>query len=125
MEALDSNEFEYAMGSSPDEAVAIPGVASKFSLLRCHSCDGEKPDSGECDVTLCEFGKCSACCGELGCDCITFNTPDESVDDSDESVLEPDFDFGSSEKFGLNVEHVLCYGFVSESMDRLFAVGRA
>ena len=36
------------MGSSPD-ADAIPGVASKFSLLRCHSCDGVKLDSGECD----------------------------------------------------------------------------
>ena len=31
---LDSEEFEYAMGSSPD-VDAIPGVASKFSLVRC------------------------------------------------------------------------------------------
>ena len=30
------------------------------------------------DGTLCEFGDCSACCGEFGFDCITFNTPDES-----------------------------------------------
>jgi hypothetical protein len=59
VDTLDSEEFEYAMGSSPD-ADAIPGVASKLSPLRCHSCDGEKSDSGECDGTLCEFGKCSA-----------------------------------------------------------------
>ena len=59
VDTLDSEEFEFAMGSSPD-ADAVPGVASKFSLLRCHSCDGEKSDSGECDGTLCEFGKCSA-----------------------------------------------------------------
>ena len=124
VDTLDFDEFEYAMGSSPD-AVAIPGVASKFSLLMCRSCDGEKSDSGECDGTLCDFGKCSACCGEFGCDCITFDTPDESEDDSDDSELEPDFDFGSSEKFGQIIEHVLCYGFVSESMDSLYAVGRA
>ena len=81
VDTLDSEEFEYAMGSSPD-VYAIPGVASKFSLLTCHSSDGVKFDSGECDGILCEFGKCSSCCGEFGCDCITFNTPDKSEDDS-------------------------------------------
>ena len=69
VDTLDSEEFKYAMGSSPD-ADAIPGVASKVSLLGCHSCDGEKSDSGEYDGTLCEFGKYSACCGEFGCDWI-------------------------------------------------------
>ena len=56
MDTLDSEEFEYAMSSSPD-VDAIPGVASRLLPLRCHSCDGEKSDPGECDGTLCEFGK--------------------------------------------------------------------
>ena len=66
-----------AMGSSPD-AVAIPDVASKSSPPRCRSCDGDGYGHSGCDGTLCEFGNCSACCGEFGCDCITFSTPDES-----------------------------------------------
>ena len=123
VDTLDSEDFEYAMGSRPD-ADAIPGVANKFPLLRCHSCDGEKSDSSGCDGTLCEFGKCSACCGEFGCDCIAFDTPDESEDDSFDSDLESNFDFGSNDKFGQIVDLVLSHGFVSESMDNLYAVGR-
>ena len=121
VDTLDSAEFEYAMGSSPDVA-DIPGVSSKFSSLRCRTCDGDGSDHNECDGTLCEFGNCSACCGEFGCDCITFETPDESEEESVDSNLAPDFDFGSSEKFGQIIEHVLSYGFISESMDNLHAV---
>ena len=119
VDTLDSEGFAYAMGSSP-AAVAIPGVASKFSPLMCDFCDGEQSDSGECDGTLCEFGKCSACCGEFGCDCIIFNTPDESEDDSVDSDLETEFGSGSSDKFGQIIDLVLGHGFVSESMDNLY-----
>ena len=41
VDTLDSAEFEYAMGSSPDVA-DIPGVASKFSSLRCRTCVAEQ-----------------------------------------------------------------------------------
>ena len=59
-----------AMGSSPD-AVDIPDAASKFSPLRCRSCDGDGYEHGGCDGTLCAFGNCSACvcCSKSGCDC--------------------------------------------------------
>ena len=124
VDILDSEEFEYAMGSSPD-VDAIPGVASKFSPLKCHSCNGLKPDSDECDDILCEFGKCSACCGEFGCDCITFDSSYGSDDVSGDSGGESIFDFGSSDKFDQVISIVLSHGFVAESMDNLYAIGRS
>ena len=123
-DTLDSEDFEYAMVSSPD-GDAIPGVVCKFSPLICHSCDGVKPDFGECDDILCEFGKCSSCCGEFGCDCITFDSSDESDDDSADSGRESNFDFGSSDKFAQVVNLVLSHGLVAESMGSLYAVGRS
>ena len=108
------------MGSSPDDIVAIAGEKSSFSALRCHMCDGSKDDAGECDGIVCEFGGCSSCCGEFGCECITFES---DSDVSSDDVILPDF--GSSDLFGLIMPLVLELGFVHEELEKMFFVGRA
>ena len=56
---------------------------------------------------------------------LSFDSSDESDDDSVDSGRESICDFGSSDKFDQVVNLVLSHGFVAESMGSLYAVGRS
>ena len=56
---------------------------------------------------------------------VSLSTPDESEDDSVDFDRESNFDFGSSDEFGQIVNLVLSHGFIAESMNNLYAVGRS